>query len=164
MRPKIFHLGDRFLFSVFTGRREIALRKGNFVEALTFARNSCSVAEKHGWRPAHVIALELQLRILLKLDRAGDVISIADEGILMAEQMNYSSLELLMQISKAKALTMQGNTDMAMKQYQASATIIHELADNMGNAHLKQSFLSNRCILPVLELTQHNFKKIINKN
>lgn len=143
---------------------EIALRKGNFVEALTFARNSCSVAEKHGWRPAHVIALELQLRILLKLDRAGDVISIADEGILMAEQMNYSSLELLMQISKAKALTMKGNTDMAMKQYQASATIIHELADNMGNAHLKQSFLSNRCILPVLELTQHNLKKIINKN
>ena len=138
---------------------EIALRKGNFKEALRWARNSCSEAKKHGWSPAYVIALELQLRILLKLDRARDVISIADEGILMTEQMNYSSLELLMRISKAKALAIQRKADMEVKQYQAAATIIHELADNMGNTSLKQSFLSNRRLMSALEWAQHNFGK-----
>jgi len=48
---------------------------------------------------------------------------------------------------------------MEVKQYQAAATIIHELADNMCNASLKQSFLSNRRLMPVLEWAQHNFGK-----
>lgn len=136
---------------------EIALRKGNFEEALRCARNSCSEAEKHGWRPAYVIALELQLRILLKLDKAGNVISIADEGILMAEQMNYATLELLIRISKAKALDLRGKTKLAVEQYQTAVTIIHKLAENMSNDDLKKSFLSNKRISPVPELAQHNF-------
>ena len=136
---------------------EIALRKGNFEEALRCARNSCSEAEKHGWRPAYVIALELQLRILLKLDKAGNVISIADEGILMAEQMNYATLELLIRISKAEALDLQGKTKLAVEQYQTAVTIIHKLAENMSNDDLKKSFLSNKRISPVPELAQHNF-------
>ena len=136
---------------------EIALRKGNFEEALRCAGNSCSEAEKYGWRPAYVIALELQLRILLKLDKAGNVISIADEGILMAEQMNYATLELLIRISKAEALDLQGKTKLAVEQYQTEVTIIHKLAENMSNDDLKKSFLSNKRISPVPELAQHNF-------
>ena len=54
---------------------------------------------------------------------------------------------------------MRGKGDMEVKQYQAASTIIHELADNMGNESLKQSFLSNRRLMPVLEWAQHNFVK-----
>lgn len=136
---------------------EIALRKGNFKEALELAGNSGAEAAKHGWRPANVIAIELQLRILLKLDRSTEVISIADEGILMAEQMNYATLELLIRISKAEALDLQGKTKLAVEQYQTAVTIIHKLAGNMSNDDLKKLFLSNKRISPVLELAQHNF-------
>ena len=136
---------------------EIALRKGNFKEALELAGNSGTEAAKHGWRPANVIAIELQLRILLKLDRSTEVISIADEGILMAEQMNYATLELLIRISKAEALDLQGKTKLAVEQYQTAVTIIHKLAGNMSNDDLKKLFLSNKRISPVLELAQQNF-------
>ncbi|MFQ5596033.1 MAG: AAA family ATPase, partial [Anaerolineae bacterium] len=71
---------------------EIALFKGKLDEALRQAEKACAEAEAHGWRPAHVSALELRLRVLLQLNRPGEVIPLADKGIRIAEEMAYRPL------------------------------------------------------------------------
>jgi len=131
---------------------EVALRKGKFKEALRLAKKSASEAEEHGWKAAYVTALELQLRILLQLDRPKEVISLGEKGVLIAEQMNYSSIVLHIRVAKARAQALLGNVELAANQYRAAVAIIQELANNMGDAQLKQSFLSNNFILSVLKL------------
>ncbi len=130
---------------------EIALIKGNLEEALRQAEKACAEAEERGWRPVYVSALELQLRILLKLDRTGEVISLADKGAQMAEQMAYRPLVWRIRAAKAQALALLGDDGAAAQEYEAATAIILEMADAIGDSQIKHAFMSNTAVLAVFK-------------
>jgi tetratricopeptide (TPR) repeat protein len=130
---------------------EIALFKGELDAALRQAEKACTEAEKQGWRPAHVSALELRLRVLLQLGRASEVIPLAEKGIRMAEAMAYRPLAWRVRAAKAQALVMLGDAETAANEYTAAAEVIRDLADSIGHAQLRDAFMSDTAVSSVLE-------------
>src|SRR5262249_39590048 len=60
---------------------ELLLSEGTLDEALRQAETAASQAEQSGFRPAAVSALEVQVRILLRLHRPADAVSPAHEAL-----------------------------------------------------------------------------------
>jgi hypothetical protein len=129
---------------------EIALSEGRPDEALWQAESACSEAEHGGLRPAYVAALELQLRVQLRLDRPGDVVSLADVGVQMAGELGYRPLLWRIRAAKAQALEMLGEMEAAAQQYRVAAEIIRELADTVPDAELRQGFLSDAFVSSII--------------
>lgn len=129
---------------------EIAFSAGRLGEALEQAQKASSEAEEKARRPDHIAALELQLRVLLRLDRPRDVVALADEGIRMAEEVSYLPMVWRIRAAKARALEMLGEDDAVAQEYEAAAAVLRELAHSIGNAELKQGFMSNPLVSPII--------------
>ncbi len=132
-------------------RGEIALIEGNLEEALSRAEIAGKEAESRGWRPTNCSALALQLRILLRMGRASEVIALVDNGIQTADNMEYKPLIWRLRKLKAEAQLLLEDVTSAARQRKLAASVIRELADAIGDAQLKQEYLSNRSVTAVLE-------------
>ena len=121
---------------------ELLLSEGTLDEALRQAETAVSQAEQSGCRPAAISALEVQVRILLRLNRPADAVALADEALRAAEEMHYLPMVWRLSAAKAQALTGLGNTAEAATAYQAAAVIIQQLAETIPDAALKHGFLS----------------------
>ena len=92
------------------GRGGTVLSEGTLDEALRQAETAASQAEQMGFRPAAVSALEVQVRILLRLNRPADAVALADEALRAAEEMHYLPMVWRLSAAQAQALTRLGNT------------------------------------------------------
>ncbi len=129
---------------------ELRLSEGTLDEALRQAGTAASQAEQRGFRPAAVSALEVQGRILLRLNRPADAVAFADEAIRAAEEMHYVPMVWRLSAAKAQALTRLGHTAEAAAAYQAAAAVIRELAETIPDAALKHGFLSNPLVSSIM--------------
>jgi tetratricopeptide (TPR) repeat protein len=130
---------------------EIDLSAGRLDEALQQVEKAIFQTEENGARSDYISALELQLRILLQLNRLQDVITISDVGIQMAEEIGYLPMLWRIRTTKAQALETLGRSDIAYAmaakhEYQAATEIIHKLANNINNEELRHIFLSSPLI------------------
>jgi hypothetical protein len=71
---------------------ELLLSEGTLDEALRQAETAASQAEQSRFRLAAISALEVQVRILLRLNRPADAVALADEALRVAEEMHYVSM------------------------------------------------------------------------
>jgi tetratricopeptide (TPR) repeat protein len=133
-------------------RGEIAFLEGNLEEALLKAEIASAEAERRGWKPTYCCALDLKLRVLLQMGRAGDAISLVDNGIQTADRIEYRPLLWRLRKVKAQAQALLGDSTGSTKEYSAAAGVIHELADGIGDPYLKQAYLSSNSVLSVLEV------------
>jgi hypothetical protein len=129
---------------------ELLLSEGTLDEALRQAETAASQADQRGFRPAAVSALEVQLRILLCLNRPADAVVLADETLRAAEEMHYLPMVWRLSAAKAQALTRLGNTVEATAAYQAAAAVIRQLAETIPEAALQHGFLSNPLISSIM--------------
>jgi class 3 adenylate cyclase/tetratricopeptide (TPR) repeat protein/ABC-type dipeptide/oligopeptide/nickel transport system ATPase component len=135
---------------------EIDLAAGRLDEALKAAEELCSQGEESGRRPDYVSGLELQLRVLLRLDRPKDAIALADVGIRVAEGMSCLPMLWRIRASKAQALEMLGNNKEAAQEYEAAGAIVQQLADTIPDPELKQGFMSNPLVSLVIAASNHH--------
>ena len=117
---------------------ELLLSEGTLDEALCQAET------------AAVSALEVQGRILLRLNRPVDAVALADEALRAAEEMHYLPMVWRLSAAKAQALTRLGNTAEAAEAYQAAAAVIRQLAETIPDAALKRGFLSNPLVSSIM--------------
>jgi hypothetical protein len=129
---------------------ELLFSEGKRDEALRHAETAASQAEQSGFRPAAVSALEVQLRILLRLNRPAATVALADEALRAAEEMRYLPMVWRIRVAKAQALTRLGNTAEAAQEYQAAAAVIQQLAETIPDAELKHGFLSNSLVSSIM--------------
>jgi hypothetical protein len=129
---------------------ELLLSEGTLDEALRQAETATSQAAQSGCRPAVVSALEVQVRILLRLNRPADAVALADEAHRAAEEMHYLPMVWRLSAAKAQALTRLGNTAEAAAAYQAAAAVIRQLAETIPEAALKHGFLSNPLVSSIM--------------
>jgi tetratricopeptide (TPR) repeat protein len=129
---------------------ELLLSEGTLDEALRQAETAASQAEQGGFRRATVSALEVRLRILLRLNRPADAVVLADEALRAAEVMHYLPMVWRIRTAKAQALTRLGNTAEAAQAYQAAAAVIQQLAQTIPDADLKHGFLSNPLVSSIM--------------
>lgn len=129
---------------------ELLLSEGTLDEALRQAETATSQAAQSGCRPAVVSALEVQVRILLRLNRPADAVALADEALRAAEEMHYLPMVWRLSAAKAQALTRLGNTAEAAAAYQAAAAVIRQLAETIPEAALKHGFLSNPLVSSIM--------------
>jgi hypothetical protein len=128
---------------------EMHLCDGSLDEALEQVENVAAQAKTSGREPAHVAALELKLRILLRLDRAAEARDLAEEALRMAEAMGYLPRVWRLRAGKAQALEALADTAAAAREYQAAAAVIRGLADTIGDAGLKEGFLSDPLVASI---------------
>ena len=126
------------------------LSEGTLDEALRQAETAATQAAQSGFRPAAVSALEVQVRILLRLNRPADAAALADEALRAAEEMHYLPMVWRLSAAKAQALTRLGNTAEAAQASQAAAAVIRQLAETIPDAALKHSFLSNSLVSSIM--------------
>ena len=129
---------------------EIALSCGKLDEAVQEAKRAAADAEGEGRRPTQASALELVARALLRLDRPEDAVSLAEEGIALAEEMSVSPMMWRLRAGKARALQMLGQRDAARQEYEAAAATIRVLADSIPDAQLREGFLADPSVAAVL--------------
>jgi class 3 adenylate cyclase/tetratricopeptide (TPR) repeat protein len=121
---------------------ELQLSEGRLDEALRLAESSAQQADQIGVKPAHVAALVLQLRILLRLDRPTDVIVLADDVLSVAEEMSYRPMIWRIRAARAQALRALGDDTEAAAEYQRAASTVRELAEAISDKELKSNFLA----------------------
>ncbi len=138
---------------------EIDLSEGKLDEALRQAVSACAQAEESGRRLNLVSAMELQMRVLLQLDRPGEVVALADAALRTAEEMNYQPMVWRLRAAKAQALTMLGHTEAAAQEYQAAAATIRKLAETIGDADLKRGFLSDPLVSSILAASNQHTRQ-----
>jgi tetratricopeptide (TPR) repeat protein len=129
---------------------ELLLSEGTLDEALRHVETATSQAEQSGFRPAAVSALEVQLRILLRLNRQADAVALADEALRAAEEMHYLPMVWRLSAAKAQALISLGNTAEAAQASQVAAAVIRQLAETIPDADLKHGFLSNPLVASIM--------------
>jgi tetratricopeptide (TPR) repeat protein len=129
---------------------ELLLSEGALDEALRQAETAASQAEQSGFRPAAVSALEVQVRILLRLHRPADAVALADEALRAVEEMHYVPMVWRLSAAKAQALTRLGHTVEAAAAYQAAAAVIRQIAETIPDAALKHGFLSNPLVASMM--------------
>jgi hypothetical protein len=130
---------------------EIALSQGDLEEALTKAEMAGKEAGSRGWKPTFCNAQELQLRVLLRMGRASEVIPMVNDIIQTAENMEYKPLIWRLRKLKSEALVHLGDAAGSTRQRKLAAGDIRDLADAIGEAHLKQAYLTSRSVSAVLE-------------
>jgi len=138
---------------------EIALCLGKLDEALQQTEIALSQAREIGLRPKCVSALELRSRVLLQLNKPKDVLAHADAGVRMAQEMSCVPMIWRLRASKAQALEMLGETDAATQEYEAAAAIIRQLADSIPDAEVKQIFMSNPLVSPIIRAADGRARK-----
>ena len=121
------------------------------LRGLPHVEKSRTEAKKGDRRPSYLSALILQLQILLKLGRPGDVIPLADKAIRAAGEMGYRPLLWRLRAAKAQAMGMLGDGEVASQEYKAAAVIVRDLADTIVDPKLNRTFLSNNSVSLVLE-------------
>jgi tetratricopeptide (TPR) repeat protein len=129
---------------------ELLLSEGALDEALRQAEIAASQAEQSGFRLAAVSALEVQVRILLHLNRPADAVARADEALRAAEEMHYVPMVWRLSAVKAQALTRLGHTAEAAVAYQAAAAVIRQLAETIPDVALTHGFLSNPLVASIM--------------
>ena len=130
---------------------EIALEKGDFDGALRRAEQARGEAEKFGWKPAALAALEMELRTLLELERHADVIAQANVALALATEIEQPSLKWRILLAKAQALAALASAEAAAEEYRKSAAIVRALAETIDDAQLKRSFFSNPMVAMAVE-------------
>jgi tetratricopeptide (TPR) repeat protein len=129
---------------------ELLLSEGTLDESLRQAETAASQADQRGFRPTAVSALEVQVRILLCLNRPADAVALADGALRAAEEMYYLPMVWRLSAAKAQALTRLGNIAEAAAAYQAAAAVIRQLAETIPDAALKHGFLSNPLVSSIM--------------
>ncbi len=112
------------------------------------------MAEESGRMGIVVRALELKIRILLKMDRPADVILLEDSALVIAEEYDCLPNVWCIRASKARAFDMLGETEKASQEYRAASTIICQLDDSVKDPEQKDTFLSDDTVSSVLEKTK----------
>jgi tetratricopeptide (TPR) repeat protein len=129
---------------------ELLLSEGTLDEALRQAETGASQADQRGFRPAAVSAREVQVRIVLCLNRPADAVALADGALRAAEVMHYLPMVWRLSAAKAQALTRLGNTAEAAQIFQAAAAVIRQLVETIPDAALTHGFLSNPLVSSIM--------------
>jgi len=138
---------------------EVDLFEGKLDEALQQALSACAQAEEGGRRPDQVSGMELQARILLQLNRPGDVPGLADAALRMAEEMGYQPMVWRLRAAKARALAMLGQAEAAAQEYETAAGVILKLTETIGDVDLKRGFLSDPLVSSILAASHQPLRK-----
>jgi hypothetical protein len=129
---------------------EIALVEGDPERALQHAQTACAHSQGLGCWLGHLFALELQLGVLLRLGRPGEVLPLADAGIRRAEEIGARPMLWRIRALKAQALAALGQVEAATGEYQAAAAILLPLADEVPDAELRRNYLSSALVSSIL--------------
>ena len=130
---------------------ELALLEGRLPEALKLAEEACELAKGRGWNPSCGRALELQSRVLLKMERPGDAIVLIDQGLSIADKMDSNPLKWRFQLAYARALALLGDETAAAEAYRCAADTVRQLADTISDTRLQREYLSGSSVLSVLQ-------------
>jgi len=130
---------------------EMDLATGDLDKALQRSVELCSISSDKGARPYYLNVLELQLRILLKMQKPEDVIILAGNGIKMAEEMKYLPILWRIKFAKEQAFNMLGKKDDALNEHKSIITIIEGLMDNISDVRLRQNFKRNLSIMSIID-------------
>ena len=99
-------------------------------------------------------ALELKARALINLGQPAEALSLLDEALTRATDMDYRRILWRVQRTRGDAYSALGNADAAAESYQEAAAILRALADTIPDAQLQNGFLSNPVVVSTLSAAQ----------
>lgn len=97
---------------------------------------------------------ELEIRVLLELDRAKDALTRVEEASRLAEERHVLSTLWRLLALKGRTLTKLGNSAAAREALSKSAAIVRRVGDSIQNPQLKSGFFASPSVASVLRMSE----------
>jgi tetratricopeptide (TPR) repeat protein len=133
---------------------ELLLAQGRLEEALVHAESSATQAAEGGLRPEYLSAVEVRLRILLRLGRPQEALDLTGTALRLTEDMATAPLTWRILAARAEALATLGDSDRAVQTYTSASEVILTLVETVGDETLKEGFLANTQVAAILAATR----------
>jgi tetratricopeptide (TPR) repeat protein len=124
--------------------------KQNYVQALEYADKLIEFSKENGRRPELSSALLLRARSLVAMEQFDEAISVADDGIRVALELEYLPVLWRLLGVKAEALAHSERKMEAGDVYVAASQVIDNLSKNISEENFRQTFLSNPTVASIL--------------
>jgi tetratricopeptide (TPR) repeat protein len=135
-------------------RAELLLVNAEPGAALQEATEAVALATARGLKSQVVVALEVQARVLLQLQRPNEALSISEIAQSITVEIKYLPMLWRVYATKANALQELGQAPAADQAWQSAAAIIQRLADTITDKDLQKGFLSDPRIGSIIACAQ----------
>jgi tetratricopeptide (TPR) repeat protein len=147
--PRRLPFDERSLVSI-SVLPEVLLAQGQAEEALRQALCLATQAEEQGFASGSLAEQEVQLRILLRLSRWQEAVTLSSGALRLAQEMSALPMVWRVQAARAEALAALGETEEAMRTYVEAAAVIRALSGTIPDSALKKGFLASPRVAAVL--------------
>jgi predicted ATPase len=128
---------------------ELALARGEVETALGVADAIVEVGAKTGVRRARIMALEIALRALARLERWDDLRARADAAIAEAEETGFRTRLWRMLATRAQARATNGDAAGAAEDAAAARAIVDDMAARIEDSELRALFDADPAVVEV---------------
>jgi class 3 adenylate cyclase/tetratricopeptide (TPR) repeat protein len=119
---------------------EAALERGDFTEALTLADEWAEASVRLGLGRGRIIALEVSLRALARLERWDELLARADTALAEAERAGFRTRTWRILVARAQARTAGGDVAGAREDRSAARLLLDDMARRIADPELRAAF------------------------
>jgi len=130
---------------------ETIFLKGSLEEGLEQTERALTRSERDGNKLHSIPALELKCRILFKMNRIDNALTVAEEGCNQAIKSEFRSILWRILAERAKIKNVLGDLTGAREDFHSAGVIVDELAETIPDAELKRIFKSNPRVTAIWE-------------
>jgi tetratricopeptide (TPR) repeat protein len=131
-------------------KAELLYAQGRWEEALQRAETVASQVDAAKYIAEHAAELELQGRILLRMGRTADALTLVERALLVGQETAFLPLVWRLQADKGEGLCALGDGDAMTRAQQAAADIIKQLADTIPDPNQRRHFRADAKVASVL--------------
>jgi tetratricopeptide (TPR) repeat protein len=139
---------SKFINALIFGK--FAYSSGDYVQALEMANNLENYAKENGRHPELASALLLKAQSSLATEQFNEAVSAAEEGIELAMELEYLPILWRLRGTRAETLKRLGQEKESAEEFKRASEIIEELAGNISEEDLRNTFLSNPIVTSIL--------------
>jgi predicted ATPase/class 3 adenylate cyclase len=128
---------------------EAALARGEFAKALATAEQLAARSAQLGLRRTRIVALEIELHALARLERWDDLLERADGALQEAEEAKFRTRTWRMLAWRAQARAAKGDDRGARDDRNAARALLDDMVGRIADPHLRAAFESDPAVLEV---------------
>jgi tetratricopeptide (TPR) repeat protein len=123
-------------------------------EALLQIVEACTLLADNCYQGDLASAMELQARILLRLQRSNEALALCDEALTTATEIGQLPTIWRLHATKAQVLEGLGEGEAARRERQSARAIIQKLAANIQESEVRAGYLADPLIASILNADQ----------
>jgi tetratricopeptide (TPR) repeat protein len=130
---------------------ELSLLKGDYSKAMEFAENTLVQGQSKSTKKYISMGWKLKGDVLMAKEKIGEAAECFEKARDLADQMGYPPLMWKTRFSLGQIYSQQGNYEAAKESLAKAGAIIQQMASNVSDTDVKETFLNSEPIQVVYE-------------